>query len=216
MKIIDDKNKKLTIFTRNYFFIATLLVVAINIFLFAFLGSKWETTLFNENRSTYNFMNALFGSLSHADWEHVLLNMLCFFVCGLYLERKIGSIKFFILVFIICFISRMAIVTISLSVSGHGFSSANYAIYGIVIVNYFSALVKSFVKKEKNLFNNIFGAIVIGLMILAFCYEGGNSFPFTYYPKDLLRSVHWPGFVVGLMFGVILQIDWKNRKQINQ
>lgn len=98
MKFIDSPKKRLTWYSRNYFYVTTIAVVLTNILLYALLGGDWEEAYGNASVSRENSFD--FGRIwrcflcnfSHANWQHTLLNMLCFLVAGLYLERKTGSL----------------------------------------------------------------------------------------------------------------------------
>ena len=95
----------------------------------------------------------------------------------------------------------------------HGFSNVNYALYGFILIEYIFSLlsfVYSYVKKNKgDLFEIIFGAIIVGLIILAFFFDGGTTgFSFASYPYDLMQDVHWPGLLIGVMTAVFLKIEY--------
>ena len=98
MKLIDSPKKRLAWYSRNYFYAATIAVVLTNILLYALLDYYWEGAYGNGHVSwgkSFDFeriLRCFLNNFSHGNWQHVLLNMLCFFVAGLYLERKTGSL----------------------------------------------------------------------------------------------------------------------------
>ena len=96
MKFIDSPKKRLAWYSRNYFYIATVAVVVTNIALYACLGNPWTSAFGNGSvrwERSFDFQRIWRCFLnSHGTWQHALLNMLCFFIAGLYLERKTGSL----------------------------------------------------------------------------------------------------------------------------
>ncbi len=98
MKLIDSSKKRLAWYSRNYFYAATIAVVLTNILLYALLDYYWEGAYGNGHVSwgkSFDFeriLRCFLNNFSHSNLQHVLLNMLCFFVAGLYLERKTGSL----------------------------------------------------------------------------------------------------------------------------
>ena len=208
MKIIDDGAKKLHWWNRNYFYIVTLAVVLVNIILYGVLGGSWQHAYGDPRHAWYgelsydNFVRVFFNSFSHSNWQHVLLNMLCFFICGLYLERKMGSLPFLGLVSVLTFFSALASATMDLSLNWHGFSGANYALYGYIIVDY----PFTFRKRTRTLFNVIAGAVMLGLIYFAACFNGGTAYvTFEWYPADFLTNAgHYSGFAAGVIVALLV------------
>ena len=102
--------------------------------------------IFNFHNIWVYFLNAF----EHANWQHCLLNMLCFFVAGTYIERKIGSLNLLSIVFLFAFFAD-AVIGANYRGGFHGFSGVNYALYGFVIIDY----LFSFRKKVRNKTNII-------------------------------------------------------------
>lgn len=205
---LDDKSKQITWLNRNYFFITTIFIILLNIIIFAVHGS--DTTHFSVipnwgKFSVANLFQALVNSYSHLTWQHTLLNMLCFLIAGLYLERKKGSLKFLLFIFVISLFTAFASCTNDISLNWKGFSCANYGLYGYIIIEYIFSLIY---KCKRYLFNIIFGIIVLALIYFAMCFKGGtSSIGFAWYPYDLLHNLgHASGFVVGLFFGIYEQL----------
>ncbi len=221
MKVIDDKSKKkLNWWNRNYFFIGALLVIAANLLIFAF-ANDWYVNLFKvEGGDHWNdifyftpTLLTFFSSFSHASWQHVLLNMLCFLVAGIYIERKRGSISTILLVVFAAFISALAITTNALSVGSVGFSGVNYFLYAYIIIDY----LFSFQKTERNKFNTIFGGIVLVIIYLATCYnESLAEFAFTWYPHNLIHNLaHYSSFIAGLIVCFVISfVRFMTRREI--
>lgn len=200
---LDDKSKNITWLNRNYFFVTTLFVVLLNIVIFAVHGRNTPHVGGNYI-SLFNLLQALINCYTHANWQHTLLNMLCFFVTGLYLERKYGSLKFLLFVFILSLFTAFADATCTLSMYGVGFSGVNYGLYGYILVEYIYTLLQ---KEKRYLFNVVFGAVMVGLIYFAMCFCGGTStVSFVIYPYDLLHNLaHANGFIAGILFALYEQ-----------
>lgn len=209
MKIIDfvlinAKSKTLTLRNRNYFFVTTLTIVLINFIMFS-LRSKVPYVAIRPNWSEFaveNLCQALINTYSHSNFQHVTLNMLCFFIAGIYLERKQGSLKFLVFMIIMSAFTAFATVTNDLSLGWRGFSAANYGLYGFIIVEVVFMFAR--VCDYKPLFDVIAGLAIAGLIYFAMCFCGGTtSVAFKPYPYDLFYNLgHASGFIAGLIFGV--------------
>ena len=210
MKFIDDKNKEVKWWNRNYFYAGTIAIVLLNILLFAFAGNNWESSYPVDDghhwgdtlyfRPTIReFLNAF----SHSSWQHVLLNMMSFAIVGLYIERKKGTFGILLYVLFGAYFGGIATGTNDLAVNWHGFSIVNYFLYAIVIVDYFFSLRK----ETRNKTNIIMGAIILVYIYCAMCwYSESTGIPFTWYPYDLMTNIgHYSSFVVGLVLGLIMQ-----------
>ena len=210
MKYIDDSTKKLNWWNKNYFFAVTVLVIIVNVSLYGALGNRWEhfkgnrygdwTAVLNFDNIIRNFLNCF----SHENWQHTLLNMLCFFVYGIYLERKHGSLYFFLLLIAMVFLTSVTNTANNLSIYWHGFSGVNFGFYAYFIVDY----AFSFIERKRNLFNIISGAAVIALIYLAMCFCGGTqTVSFKWYPYDLMHNNgHYTGFLAGLILALIIKL----------
>ena len=132
--------------------------------------------------------------------------MLCCFIAGLYLERKKGSLKFFLFVVILSLFTAFATCTNDVSLGWTGFSAMNFGLYGYIIVEYLLSLLQ---KEKRYLFNLISGGVVLALIYFAMCFSGGTSeVTFEWYPYDLLNNLgHASGFVAGFLFGLYEQIN---------
>lgn len=202
---LDDKSKKLTGLNRNYYFVTTVFIVLLNIILFASCNKPYIAERPNwSSFSVINLVQALINTYWHLNWQHVLLNMLCFFIAGLYLERKKGSLKFFLFIVVMSLFTGFASCTNDVSLGWTGFSGMNYGLYGYILIEYSFVL---FQKEKRNLFNIISGAVIVALIYLAMCFNGGTAtIGFEWYPYDLLHNLgHASGFVVGLVFGIYEQ-----------
>lgn len=220
LAFFNDKSKtNLKWWNRNYFYAGTFFFAALCIILFAALGQGWSLKLFDksanyDNFKIVNFFNGLFGSMDHSGgWQHILLNMLCYLFVSIYLERKYGTINYLSLTVFICFFSRMAnMLVLQHYGTGemylYGFSSANYALYAIFFVDFFF----SFRKSKRNLTNTILGSILVVVLYVVMCFNGGTTnFSFKFYPVDFIEnSWHWAGFGTGILTGLLIQITSLN------
>ena len=210
MKFIDSPKKRLTWYSRNYFYVTTIAVVLTNILLYALLGSNWEDAYGNDAVSWENsfdfgrILRCFFNNFSHTNWQHALLNMLCFLVAGLYLERKTGSFGLFGLVLSIAVFQGCVCTAARGNLYFHGYSGVNYAFYAYVIIDYLFSLIKS----RRNKTDLIFGGIVLALICFAMCFSGGtSSVSFAPYPYDLLHNLgHGTGFFTGTIVALLVQI----------
>ena len=209
MRYIDDDTKKLHWWNRNYFFAGTLLVVLINILIHAitpkhlwFLqwktGGAWDAEL-----SFSNLCKHFVSAFLHSNWQHVLLNMLCFLICGAWLERRKGTLPLLGLVFAMAWISEAFIGANSLHTGSVGYSGVNYAFYAYAIVDYCFLF-----RKERTKINVISGAILMALIYFAACFAGGTStVTFCWYPYDFMHNMgHYSAFLGGAIVGVMMQL----------
>ena len=207
MGIFNEKDKSLNWWNKNWFFLGTIAIVIVNVILFAFLGNNWASNpQSQESYSVLNFSNIFVNFLNcfeHSNWQHCLLNMLCFFIVGTYVERKKGTSNLIGLVLVFAIIGKSMSVANSLG-GAHGFSGINYALYAFVIVDYIFYIFK----KDKAKVNIVYGAIIMGLIYLAMCYNGGTTgFGFDWYPHDLVNNMgHYTGFVAGLIIALLVNI----------
>lgn len=208
MTFFDDNTKKSRWWNRNYFYLGTIVWLAINFLLFAYLGNDWVPS---GNRSpqwtgliTYENIRAGFlSSFAHADRFHVLGNMLCLIICGLYLERKQGTLEFVFFIPLMAFFTAIAISANDFSRGGIGFSGVNFGMYGWIIVDY----VFSFGKAKRTKINIIFGAIILAVIYFAACCKDFETFKYAWYPHDLLYNLaHYSGFLVGAILALFVNI----------
>ncbi len=209
MKFFDDAKKSPKWWSRNYFFVGTIAVIALNILLFVFLGNNWESAFKIQDGGHWGdvfyfapTIRVFMNSFSHANWQHVLLNMLCFLFVGIYLERKTGSFGMILLVAFSAYVSSIAVATNDLSVYFHGYSAVNYFLYGYVLIDF----IFSFTADRRSKCNTILGAIVIASIYIFMCYAGGVSgFEFRWYPYDLMTNLaHYSSFVAGIIIPLFI------------
>ena len=206
---LDDKSKKLNWLNRNYFFVVTVFIVLLNIIVYAVHGSDTGNFYYPSNWGKFsvnNLFQALVNSYTHANWQHTLLNMLCFFIAGLYIERKKGSLQFLLFMVMMSLFTAFATCTNDVGIWWHDFSAVNYGLYGYIFVEYIFTLCQ---KEKRYLFNIIFGAVVVGLIYFAMCFSGGvERVSFEWYPDDLLHNLgHASGLVAGLVLGLYEQLS---------
>ena len=66
-------------------------------------------------------------------------------------------------------------------------------------------------RRKRDIINIVAGAVMLGLIYFAMCFNGGTSFiGFEWYPYDLLHNLaHASGFVAGLVLGIVEQgTEW--------
>ena len=130
--------------------------------------------------------------------------MLCFFIAGLYLERKTGSLGLSGLVLSLAVLQGCVCAAAKGDLGFYGFSGVNYALYAYIAIDY----LFSFTKSRRNKTDLIFGGIVIALIYFAMCFSGGtSSVSFAPYPYDLLHNLgHGTGFFTGTIVALLVQI----------
>lgn len=205
MKFIDVKNKKLRWYNRNLFYFGTILVVFINIFAFFYNDNKWQIKYVYSNwDDVFNFENLIVSFVSafkHSNMQHCLLNSLCFLIAGSYVERKIGSVNLFILVFVFALFGE-AMVDANYRGISVGFSGVNFALYAFILIDF----AFMFIFKKQTLVCVIYGLIVIGLIYLACCFNGGTKgVSFATYPYDLITNMgHYTAFITGAVLTLLI------------
>ena len=214
-KFLNNNRSDLKWWQRNWFFVATVTIALINIIIFAALRHPLviETDNFSPdgNRISHwhdrlyfsSLLQVFFSAFSHFTWQHTLLNMLCFLVCGIYLERKLGSVKFFSLIICFAFFGNCAVAANNNSIFSHGFSGVNYAVYAYVLVDYLFCVVP---KHRRNKPDTIYGGVMLGLIYFAMCFNGGTDHVgFSWYPYDAITNLgHYTSYFVGLIIATFL------------
>ena len=211
MKYLDDDTKKICWWNRNYFFAGTVLVVLINIIIFSaddrhlwflhwHINSNWTSVL-----SFGNLIKQFVSAFVHSNWQHVLLNMLCFLICGAWLERRKGTLELLGLVFVMACISGAFVGANDLSTGSVGYSGVNYAFYAYAILDY----IFLFRKPTRTKINVISGAVLMALIYFASCFAGGTAeFVFRWYPYDFMHNMgHYSSFLGGAVLGLTVQLS---------
>ena len=210
MKIIDDETKKLHWWNRNYFFAGTLAVVLINIIVYAADPQhewfyEWRVWTNRPSMSFDNLAKLFVSSFLHANWQHVLLNMLCFLICGAWLERRKGTLPLLGLVFVMAWVSSAFLGANKLSTGGVGYSGVNYAFYAYAIIDYCFLFTRKSTRTKTNI---ISGAVLMALIYFAACFSGGTSgVTFEWYPYDFMHNMaHYSGFLGGAILAIPVQL----------
>ena len=211
MKIIDDESKKIRWWNRNYFFAGTVFVVLLNIIIHAadpesswfwrwYVDSDWDSVL-----SFGNLAQHFVSAFLHSNWQHCLLNMLCFFICGAWLERRKGTLPLLGLVFVMAWIAEAFVGANALSTSSTGYSGVNYAFYAYAIIDYGFLFIR---KSTRTKINIITGAVLMALIYFAACFAGGtSSVTFKWYPYDFMHNMgHYSAFFSGALLAITVQL----------
>jgi membrane associated rhomboid family serine protease len=161
-------------------------------------GFIWENTL-NFKAMLASFLN----SFGHNDFHHVLLNMVCFFIVGLYLERKIGSIKFAFLILASAFFTSVAVTANNMSINWLGFSGVLYALYAYILIDFFILCCS---KQKRNKFNLSLGAGAVCLIYLTMCFHPTTE-KFVLYPIGITNNLgHYSSFVTGIILTLGIKV----------
>ena len=204
MNILNSSKEKKAV-AKNFFFLGTLLVIAVNIIVFFFSKPIYLDSTNNwENVFDFSHLFTTFTSaFRHFNLQHVLLNSLCFLVVGAYVERKQGTLGLLVLVFIFALFGE------SMTDANHtgtslGFSGVNFAFYAYVIVDFIFDFKQ--IRKEKG--ELILSIVILCLIYLACCFCGGTSgFSFKIYPYDFIHNLgHYTGFLSGTILTILIKI----------
>lgn len=217
MKFIDVKNKQTTWWNRNYFYAGTILVIILNILLFACLGEGYANDIgggyvWNGVFDISNIVRSFVNVFVHASWQQVLLNMLCFAFCGIYIERKLGTFNFLLLVLGFAFLAGNITTAARNTVNHYGASGLVYMCYAYIILDY---VVMFFDKSQKNKTNIILGAIILVCIYLAMSFdENGMSIVFRAYPCGLFyNAAHYSSFLAGIVVSLMIKAGRYNKSQ---
>lgn len=211
MKFFDDKSKNVRWYNRNYFYIGTIVIILINVLLFVVLGGSWADGIISASpghwEAPFYFNSTIisfFNAFSHYSLQHVLLNMSCFAICGIYLERKTGTLGILGFVIFSAFISGITVTCNDLSVSWDGFSVVNFFLYAYIVFDF----LFSFRKEKRNKTNIILGSIVLLFIYVAMCFCGGvTDICFKIYPYSLIYNMgHYSGFLTGCVIALFKNI----------
>ena len=192
-------------FNMNYCFLGTTFVVVLCLFLYATVwshgmpkinlrGQTWDATLkFN------GIIAGWVNSFGHASWTHVIANMVLFTLCGLYFERKMGTLPWLLLIPALAFFTAGATGLNSQSTGGVGYSGVNYCLFAMLLVHYIVSFERDF--RRKNKLNLILGAVVIVVTAFSMFNTGSErDFGFLWYPYGLTNNMgHYSSFLVGLV-----------------
>lgn len=211
MKIIDDNSKKVRWWNRNYFFAGTILVVLINILIHAIDPDHkwfhdWRVYSYWGSELSFDNLNKQFiSAFLHSNWQHALLNMLCFLICGAWVERRKGTFELLGLVFVMAWVAGAFIGANDLSTGSVGYSGVNYAFYAYAIIDYCFLLLR---KETRTKLNVISGAVLIALIYFAACFDGGTeTVSFRWYPYDFMHNMgHYSAFFGGVILSITLQL----------
>ena len=211
MKFFDDKMKNVRWWNKNLFFLGTLLIIGVNMGLFYLLGAGWsDPPKVAEWNALVTFENVIVNFLSafdHLDLSHVVLNMVCFFVAGTYIERKVGTVNLLLMVLLFAFVGENIVGANHFGGWSIGFSCVNYALYAYILIDY----LFMFRRETRSVGNIIYGLLVLILIYVAMCYAGGGIDPFDVkfelIPVDLLYNMgHYTGALTGLVMALALKI----------
>ncbi|MDE6200805.1 MAG: rhomboid family intramembrane serine protease [Clostridiales bacterium] len=205
--IINNNRKDLKWWQHNWVFATTVFFVLLCIIIHSTQGDLGIDIDFNNHWHDCLYFKGLLrvflSSFFHANWQHVLLNMLCFFICGIYLERKIGSIYFLLLILAFSLFGNSAVSANHGSLWFRGFSGVNYAIYAYILVDYLFCVIP---KTKRNKLNIIYGGVMLGLIYFAACFNGGTQkVSFSWYPYDAMHNLaHYTSYFAGLIIATVL------------
>jgi len=205
-KFVNEDHENKNWFSLNYFFAGTFALIFIMILVYGVTApihrgapAEWYDDIFNFRIIAESFAN----SFCHNSWSHVLFNMACFLFCGLYLERKMGSIKFLLLILLLGLLCGVASTAAVLDANWAGFSVVNFALYFYIIIDFiFLALAKT----KRNKLNLIFGGIMM-VLIYIFMSINTEASSFYGYPLRLANNAgHFSGALIGIVMALTIRV----------
>ena len=217
MNFFNDRTKKINWWNRNYLFIGTFIIIAVILCLYGtgvdrHIGNPEDYDWYGfANLSNFfqNFVNCFF----HLDWPHVIFNSVSIFICGLYTERKIGSIPMLLLTLLLAIFASAFIGSNNLSTNWVGLSSVIYAFYGFIFIEYLFSLKK----ERRSKFNIIFGIVILALIWFLMCLNtttgtwfsvGPYNVGMSWIPHELLyNGAHYTGFLAGVITCFLFEIN---------
>ena len=217
MKFFDDKSKNVKWYNRNYFYIGTIVFVITNILLFVYLGNNYAKDIGGQHvwNGVFNIDNMLRSFIDvfvHGDWSHVLLNMLSFAFCGIYLERKVGTINFILLILGFSFLAGNITTAARNTVNHYGASCLIYFCFAYIILDY----IFSFIHKEQNKTNIILGIIVLLYIYISMSFDSsGAGLVFKFYPYGLIyNAAHYSSFFAGIIVTLMIKLfQFRNKEK---
>jgi len=197
---INEKEKTLSWKNSNYIYISTILII-ISVFVF----NKIFYTQINQITLSNNFWNCFLTSINPN------FSLIMFFVVSLYLERKYGSINYFIL--IICSIPIANIISFSfdflngdtLGWCGKGISCVSFFVFGLFLVD-FLFNIKKFLKNKLSLILPIF---IIVICIVFMCINlpdiEHSVIYFDFFGRLTENPGHYGPFATSIVIGFVFQ-----------
>ena len=202
--IIDDPQKEKWWLNRNYWFLGTVGLIVILAIIYGaggISGSGHQQSNWNDHLNFRNVWQSFINSFNHHSWTHWLANILLTLGLGIYLERKIGTIKFLGLILAMAFFVSMTTSANIQNTWWAGFSGVNFALKSFIVID---CIITLFNNKTRTKLNIIFCSIVIAWIIIAFSVQVDPSFSFRIYPWRNMG--HYSGAITGLVFGLIYQL----------
>jgi len=206
INILNQKQKEIKVFNRNYFYLATFLFIGALVLTYFMFEKQIDQILL-----TNKLYNILLLPFQHADIGHLVGNIISFFVVSLFLERHFGSIKYLLLIIFIIPLSSISTFLFSNSFAWVGESGVNYFLYSLFVV----IVIFNFKDYILSKWQNIFTLFIIVAICLLMCWNGSTSaftenisefFKFGVF-TDLLSNVgHWSSAIMGGAVGLFANI----------
>lgn len=213
MKFFDEPNKDLKWYNRNYCYFGTLCIIALNILLFFYLGNNFASGIggdyvWNGVFDISNMLRSFLDVFVHGDWRHVLLNMLCFAFCGIYMERRLGTINFLLLFLGFSYLAGNITTAARNTVNHYGLSGLIYMFYAYVMLDYIFCFIY---KQQSGKTSIILGALILVAIYVAMSYDNGS---FKFYPCDLIdNAAHYSSFFAGIIVTLLMKIGQYRKKE---
>lgn len=206
---LNDVTKPKNKINKNYYFASTIFFIAFNIIIFAIFKTSLAQKFMVSTQSWDSVLNfkglfsAIINNISHWDWKHVLLNMVTFLIISIFLERKFGSLKHFLIVVLSIIVSAAFVSGNHQSLNYAGWSCVDFALIGFFIISYFFSLNKH----EKTNGNLIYGTITFIFAFIFMWWEVWNFVGNAASAADLTHNMgHYSGFLAGIIIGLTIYL----------
>ena len=173
------------------------------------LGGSYTPAIIIDNQ-IYRFLTSVF---LHDGYSHIFGNMMSFLLCGFFIEDKINTRKFTILLILSGLLSSLLTAYIEVESLCLGFSGVIYGLYGYLLL-YYIFYYRSLDERLKRLYF---------FYLVSFFFSFISSFN-TYKEKNIGLFAHLGGLIGGIIVGLNyidldtitleLGLDWLARIKI--
>ena len=202
----NPKQKEINWFNRNYFYLATLLVIGAWCLIY-FMFDDQLAGLVEKSK----YFNLFVMAFRHGDLGHLIGNAVSFFVVSLFLERHFGSFKYLLLTIIAIPLSSISVFLFSESWAWIGASGVNYFLYAIFV----TVVIFNFKPYLAQKWQPIFTIIIIVLICVLMCWAGETSaltsnisefLKFGRFTDLISNEAHWSSAIMGAAVGLFANI----------
>lgn len=182
----------------------TLALIAINTIIFlAGMGVNLDAFAFTPATALLEPWTMITSIFLHANFSHLMFNMISLLFFGLYLESNIGRSKFLVIYFISGILGNVgyALTASDPFIPGVGASGAIYGVMGTLAILMPFSIVFTF-------------GIPMPMIIAAIVW-GVTEYLGFFVPSNIARGAHLAGLFFGVAVGIYLRYMESKRKPIH-